>query len=80
MVCLVLAIGKTVTAPTIWLALKAIGLGGLTTRIRPSKKGSFIVDYAARTEYNERRKKDVIVWNFLGEFAAVEQAKPEGKK
>ena len=71
MICLVLNIGKTVTAPTIWDALKALGLDRLHVRVRPTGKGSFLVDYFAKVEYNERRKKDVSVWNPLGEFATV---------
>lgn len=74
MICLVLCTGKTVTAPNIFEALKATGLSQLTIKIIPTKKGSFSLHYASKV-VKSKRGKDVLQWNFLGEFANVGRAK-----
>jgi hypothetical protein len=71
MMCLVLSNGRTITAPTLWEGLKAAGLESLTLRVNPTGTGSFSVDYAATEVYDKRLERNVVVWNFLGEFAHV---------
>lgn len=70
MICLVLKDGKTISAPTIGLALKAIKLDKLQWRAKSTRRGSFDLLYADGVIQSKRGPK--IHWEFLGEFATVE--------